>query len=597
MEIAQEIKTRRQAAEDYLATKRILWDNAEKLFHNQLNDSISSGAKSNVFDPKLSTLVIERGYRVMAQLATGKVKAISKNDLGATQLMNLILTKYVNPNANSQFDFLTKFRMTDIYSNVYGNFFGLVDWTIKKNGYIGPDLWLLNIRDVFPQVGAVSLEDSDYVIVRTWKPLSFFENLKKDKTFTNIDAIVKKLKDKTGSKQSRDARNTSMRDINQFPEGEPAKNKGYFEVLTQYEGDRWVDFCVDADMVFRDMPNPHDNGELPVVCKYSIPLLDDFMGMGDVERGGSMQMAINSVWNLYLDAVKMSIFPPVIINKDGVAIESSFKWGAAEKWIGKGNVQNVAMPLNLTPQGISTFNNTYNVANASLQNLFGTSNTDIAQGTDQTLGKTPQALKMQQNRENTRDNADRFYMEQFVESVMKKFANLISKKQSKALTIRIFDEEIEELKRSYPDIANIYDEKTGKVTIKKSQTGSTLYDYEVVSGSTFASDQKAQQENISQLIQMYIASMTPQGNLLVNQLKSEGYELKFGELMKKLISNSGIQDWDKILVEMTPNEMGDNVLQDHAQQFMQAMQGQNMNSIPPQPQGMPQGAPQGGMNG
>jgi hypothetical protein len=66
-EIADTIKTRRQAAEDYLRVKRIGWDQAEELFHNQLNDSISADTKAQVFDPTLSTLAIERSYRVMAR--------------------------------------------------------------------------------------------------------------------------------------------------------------------------------------------------------------------------------------------------------------------------------------------------------------------------------------------------------------------------------------------------------------------------------------------------------------------------------------------------------------------------------------------------
>ncbi|OFW53995.1 MAG: hypothetical protein A2163_07950 [Actinobacteria bacterium RBG_13_35_12] len=601
MDLIQEIKDRRQAAEDYLSTKRLSWDTAEKLFHNQLNDSISEGTKSQVFDPKLSTLAIERGYRVMSQLATGKVRAISKNDLGASKLMNLIIDKYVVPNANAQFDLLTKLRMMDMYSNVYGNFFALIDWAVKPNGYVGPDVWLLNIRDVFPQVGAVSLEDSDYVIVRTWKPLSYFENLRKEDGFKNIDKILAQLRGKGGDKQDKDSQSTSKREEEQYPQAAAAKDKGYFEVLTQFERDRWVDYCSEANMEFRDMPNPHEDNDLPVKCKYAIPLLDDFMGMSDFERGAPMQMVVNSVWNLYLDAVKMSIYPPVMINKDNVAAESSFKWGPAEKWLGRGAVDNIARTIQLTPKGIETFNNTYQIANAALLNLFGTTDTATTAETSPEFGKTPKALQMQQMRENTRDNSDRFFMEQFVKDLMRKFANLVSKKQKSAITMRLFADDIEELRRSYPDIDNMYDEKTGKVTIGTKSTGSILYDYEIVSGSTFAQDQKTQQENISQLIQLYLGSQTPQGNLLVQQLQQEGYKLKFGELMKKLISNSGIQDWDKILEEMTPQEIADSILQTHEQQFMQAMQGgQNIAEVLPQPQEQPppeQPIPQGGAFG
>lgn len=592
-DITNQIKERRQASEDYLKIKRLGWDQAEELFHNQLNDKVSQGTKSQVFDPKLSTLTIERSYRVMAQLQTGKVVGISKNDIGDALLKNLILEKYVIPNANSQFDFLTKMRMVDMYSNIYGNFFSLIDWNVSKNGYVGPDIWLLNIRDVFPQVGAVSLEDSDHVIVRTWKPLSYFESLKKDKGFANIPAIIDILKEKSSNKSQKDSRMSSMREQDQYPSADSPKGTGYYEVLTQYERDRWVDYCVDADMEFRDQKNPHEDEDLPVKCKYSIPLLDDFMGMSDFERGGSMQKLTNSIWNLYLDAVKMTIFPPILINKDNIASMSSLKMDAAAKWLVRNQINNSAQPINLSPQGISEFNNVYRTATASLLNLFGTTDTNVSQNTDPGFGKTPQALQMQAQRENTRDNADRFYQEQFLSQVMKKFCNLLSKKQSTAIKIRLFKEEIDDLARSYPEIKDTYDESTGKLTVKKG-SGSELYDYEIVTGSTYGVDQKTQQANLANLLTMFQSAQTPNGNSLVEQLKTDGYTFNFGELMKRIISNSGIQDWDKILTQMTPEEQGQQVLDAHSQQFQQAlmqMQG-NVAGTPPMPGGPePMGQP------
>lgn len=590
--LRDQILNRKNAAEDYLRTKRTLWDKVEKLAHNQLNDAVSGGAKSRVFDPKLMTLALERSFRVMAQLPTGKVRGVSKDDIGASKLKNLIIDKYVIPNANAQFDFLTKLRMVDLYSNIYGNFFVLVDWDIKENGYIGPDIWLLNIRDVFPQVGAVSVNDSDYIITRSWKPRSYFENLKKADGFKNVPLILEKLKDKGGSKQSKEDKEKSEREKAQYPEQVAAKEAGYFEILTQFEKDRWVDFCVDAELEFRDNKNPHNNNELPIECKYSIPLLDDFMGMGDFERGALMQMVVNSIWNLYLDACKMSIFPPTLLNKDSIASMSSIKLEAAAKWLLRGNVQNAAQPLNLTPQGVSTFNNTYQVANAALLNMFGTTDTSVTSQTEAGFGKTPKALNLQAQRENVRDNADRFYMEQFLGNVMKKMVNLISKKQSKGITQRLFKEEIEEIKRSYPEVEESLNQKTGELTIPKSKVGAIFQDYEIVSGSTYAVDQKAQQENLVMLMQMVREAQTPQGNTLMMQLEEDGYTLKFGELFKRIISNSGIQDWDKIVEEKTDEEREESILKQDAEKFMQVLQQfqgeQNLNQVPPEQAGIGQ---------
>jgi len=581
--LRDQILGRKEAAENYLRSKRDLWDDVEKLFHNQPISSIMDTTKSQVFDPKLTTLTLERGYRVMSQLPVGKVRAISSNDKATSAMMNMVLEKYVIPHANAQFDFLTKARMTDIYSNLYGNFFVLIDWDVKQNGYVGPDLWLLNIRDVFPQVGAVSIEDSDYIIVRTWKPLSYFENLSSQKGYKNVSKIVTKLKDISGSKQNRsESTDKTEREKNQYPSAVSAKKAGYFEVLTQYEKDRWVDFCVDADMEYRDIKNPHDNGELPVACKYSIPLLDDFMGMGDFERGKSMQMTVNSIWNLYLDATKMSIFPPVIINKDNVAAPSSFKYGAAEKWLSRGQINNVARAIDLSPKGIATFNNTYQVANAALLNMFGTSDTTVTSQTEAGFGKTPEALKMQGARENTRDNADRYYMERFLTTVLTKMVNLISKKQMGPIVFRLFGDDFEKMKRTNPEMEENYDEETGKITIDKKKTGSVLYDYEMVSGSTFAIDQKSQQENMVMLLQMLMN--TPQLGEAINQ---EGYTVKIGELFKRIIANSGIKDWDKVLEEKTEEEQADQILQADAERLAMTMeqmqQPANMNQIPAQP--------------
>ena len=588
--LSSEIISQKQDSFVNKKTKRELWDNLEKLFHGELNDSVSDKTKSRVFDPRMSSLLIERSYRVMAQLGIGKVIGIGSNDIGDAKLKNLLLEKYVVPNANSQFDFLTKLRMVDMYSNLYGSFDVLIDQNVKKNGYTGPDMWLLNKRDVFDQVGAVSLEDSDHIIIRTWRPISFFEGLKKADGFTNIPKIIEQLKKKAGSKNKRDSENMSKREENQYTDEAP---DGFYEVLTRYEKDRWVDVCADVDEEFRDIKNPQENDELPVARKYSIPLLDDADGMGDGERGMSMQMVQNSIWNLALDGAKISMMPPLLVNKDNIASMSSIKWGAAVKWLVRGgNINNAIQPIQVNPQNLNTFNNIFQAANASLLNVFGTSDTTVTQQQDAGYGKTPQALRMQQARENTRDNADRFFMEQFVTNVMRKMVNLLNKKQTSQISIRMFPEEIERIKRDYPEIDEHYNEEKGELTIPKGKKN-MMYDYEIVSGSTYALDQKAQQENLSKLLELYRTSQTPQGNILEMDLDRSGFKLNFGELFKRIVASSGIQDWDKILTEKTEQEKSETILNQDANTF-QSMLSQlgGTNQVPPMPQGqVPQGMP------
>lgn len=592
------ILEKKEAAEQSLSSKVQLWSEYENIWLGHPLDQGSTKSKSQVFDHKLSTLVLDRSARVMAQVQTGKVKAVSKNDEGASRLMNLTLDKYVIPNAKSQFDFLTKCRMVDLYSNIYGVFFVMVDWDVRPDGYVGPDMWLVPIRDIFPQVGAISLNDSDYVVVRTWQPLSWFESKKKDKSFKNITKVLTKLKNKSGDKQTRTSTQVSERESSAYPAGaQEAKGSGYFEVLSLYERDKWTDYVPAADEEIRERANPHENKELPLVAKYSIPLIDDMMGYGDFERGKTMQYATNSLWNMYLDSVKISIFPPTLINKDAIADQSSIKWGAAARWLmnGKGGLANAAQVLNLSPQGTQTFNNVYQVVTSSLLNMMGSSDTATSEKVDPGFGKTPQALKMQARRENARDNVDRFYMEQFLTEVGKRFVNLLSKKQASDIKIRMFEEEVEELASVYPEIAEMYDKDKGTLSIDKKKTGSIIYDYEVIAGSTYAEDQAQQQQNLMTFLQLLMqnAQPTPEGisSPMIAALKFENKTAKIGELITRILSSSGITDWDKIIVDDSkgaqnedPNKVADEMgaaFEQHLAQMMGGEQGIPVNQGDP----------------
>lgn len=581
------IQQRYDDADTYLSTKRALWEEVEDLFDGNLEDKLSNTTKSRVFDHKISTYILESEARVMAQIPTGKVKAISRNDELSSKLMNLILDKYIVPNANAQFPLLVKLRILHRLSKIYGSSFYMVDWDVKRNGYVGPDLYLLNIWNIFPQVGAQSLNDSDFIIVRTFRPMSWFEGLKKKDGFKNIDSVIKKLKDLSSDKTN-DTEKT-QREQNDYPDQEGTKGVGPYEVISMYERDRWVDSVPGCDFeVIRDRENPNKDGELPVGVKYAIPRDDDFMGMGDAERGRSMQYVINSSWNLGLDSAKMSIFPPVVFNKD-VIVKSSIKRVAGANWIARGNVDQAARAINLSPQGVQTLQAVYNLANASLLNHFGTTDTSVSSQTDTTFGKTPEALRQQGARENARDSWDRFYVELAITDIFKKMVNLMSNRQQGKVMVRMFDEEVTKLLNQYPELRDQWDEKKGVLKIDKKKTGSVLYDYEIVSGSSYQVDQNKQQENMLLFLELLMKYQP-----LLQILQQEGTKINFTELITRQIANSGIANWDKIVQTQDTSSPGaqedDSILQQHQEQFLQEVQklSGEMGNIPPQPGQVPQ---------
>ena len=590
----------------YISTKRGDWDDKEDIFFARLADDITSDeTKSQIHDPRLSTYVIERSGRVTSQLPRGKAVPISKSNRGKAKLMNLIMDKYVLPNANSQFPLLTKLKLMQVYSNVYGASFGLVDWVVdRKKGYVGPDLWLVGIRDFFPQIGAVSLEDSDYAMVSTIRSKSWLKTLDPD-LWQNIDKVLDGMADenlKSTSRSSMSSERISKRYSEYYTDDQESKENPYVEIVTRYERDKWITFLPDHGEIIRVIENPHQNGQLPIVSKYNFPVLEDFFGMGEFERGETLQKSLDSLINLYFDGVKMSLFPPLQINTDGVT-PSSIKMRPGSKWfVDRPNVD--VQPTQVSPRGLDTFVASYQYLLGALQNSQGTSETNIPMGVDATLGKTPQALKMQVARENVRDSMERFQMEQTVNQIMERFVNLEAKKMPSALVISLFGEEIDEIAVDFPDLIDVFEDgESGKVTINRDEIAGK-YIYEIDSGSMSRRDDASEVENLSQLLRQVIngAQVEPQTGKVVSPMlkaiEESGYKADIGELFKRIIIGAGVDNWDKIIVKIDPKEQqaktdAENLLRD-MNQVVGGAQGnqQGMGS----PQGVqPQQQPQ--MNG
>jgi hypothetical protein len=541
----------------------------EAMYIGKNLDSIT-GEETNasVYDPRLATMTIERCGRVMAQNPSGKSLAMSGDDKGKNMLMNLLQDKWVLPNANSQFTFLIKNRLWDLYSLIYGSMFALVD-RVDTDTYFGPDMWLLPIRHCRPQPGRFSIKDSDYFGVSTWVTKEWLLARNKD-TWKNIDKVLTKLKE--GGSQppgDKDSNERSFIETDRQPSVSKTKDFKLIEIYTEYRNDRWLTVAPqykDEQLVLRDIENPHGDDKIPVAAKYCFPMLDSIYGLGEFERGKTLQYALNSLWNLYLDGVKMSIFPPIQMVADDV-VPSSILMEPAAKWLLTKPGAKIET-FNASPQGINTFQNTYQFLLGAIQNLGGSSDTTVQQSTDQQMGKTPQALKMQAARESTRDAWDRFMMEESLQEVMSRFVNLTANGLDKNVELRLFSKEIKEIQAIYPDVTEYLDgSDRGKVSISKKLFENAKFDYEITKGSTYKADQQQENENITNLLNFTMQNY----QVLAPALQSNGKKVNIGELYQRSIISSGIQDWEKIVVDLTPQDQQGMQMMDQNQQMMQQL--------------------------
>lgn len=553
----------KQIGDEYTTDKAAIqtivdtFDEKESMLISKVEDSMSF--KSKVTDSRLSTIIWERAGRVMGQLPTGMVKALSVKDKGKSTLMDIILQRYIQPNANSQFSHLTKLRMWDLYSMVYGVMPMMYDYRIDDD-YVGPDCWLIPIRNWIPQKGKLTMQDSDYCHVVNYVSVRWLQTKLKAKNGdwekTALKYIIESAKE--GSKMQKESRDESYVENDRDQKSQGSKGKAsQVKIVTRYEAGsdgRWIMFCPDYEnKIIRDIANPHKNGKIPIVLKYCFPLVDSIYGLGDFERGKTLQYAMDSLINLYLDGVKMSVFPPTIMNPNGI-VASSVKYSPGARWLE--NIPNSIRPYNTNPQGLSTFQSTYQFLIGSILNQNGT--TDTAASSDSTsdpgFGKTPQALKLLQARENTRDNWDRFMMEQSVEELYDGFVNLVASKQPKPINLDLFDDEIDLIKAMHPDVSEILKEsESGSyaiLTISKDDIGDIKYKYYIDANSTNRKDDVAQSEALTNLL--VVVSKIPG---LSQELAKNGLKYNVGEHIKKIFSTSGVEGYDKILIGMTQEEI------------------------------------------
>lgn len=597
----------------FLAPVRRLWWDRERLLVARLADSYSQkSTRSHVTDSHITTLAFERQARVAAQLPTGTIYAVSSDTKAeeAAQLMNMVLNKYILPNANSQFDALTKIRMSGVYASVYGAQPIFYDYRIDDE-YIGPDFWLIPPRDFIPQPYKNSIRDCDWVMIATRVSLSYLEAILDRKSTSwdkgNIRKLIEEAKkgnvperDLDSSRRS-EVENTRVFSWPQADSGPSAR----VELVTKYEkgqNGQWITFAKDYKDIgaLRTIKNPHKSGRIPVVMRQCFPLVDSIWGLGDFERGITLQKAKDSLINLYLDGVKLSIFPPLKIDAT-VVTASTIKLQAGARWLMKD--LNAVQQFETNPASLSTFQGTYQFLTGALLTQFGTTDTQVnkADTGNPAFGKTPAAIEMLQDKEGARDNWDRFQLEMALQDLWSGMINLLSENQEKPVNFNIFKADVEQIMKQFGDIdpttgvtqppsylKPLGSQKAARLTVPKSLIKGQ-YQYIIDASSTLKAKEEDEQQQWVQLLAFYFSN--PQ--LIDQYLQQAGMKFQAGEAIKQAVFSTAISDPDKIITDMSDQKA--QLPQYDGEAMAQQVQDPDMANAVRQMFGQPGMQPGGGM--
>jgi len=502
---------------DYLSDKDIhdnyiaSFDEYEAMLIGQVYDSVSNSVSgSKITDSYTATLAIERAARVVGKLPEGMTESVAKADQGKAAFMDILRQKWIYPNANSQHKLDTKLRLWQLYSSVYGYMPMFYDWNISPTGYIGPDCWLWNPRNLIPQQGKVSISDMDYVTALTWLNRKALENIIDNETEGDgwdRPAIKELLDLAENTVTDNDNDRDTLVDRNRSLSG---KKKGIC-IATRYESGpdgEWISFAPDHSCVqIRKLKNPHKNGRIPFVVKYSQPLFDSFYGLGDFQRAKPLQFARDGLINFYFKGIKMNLIPPIIANANGVVKHTlDYREGAVMLETIPGSIRR----METSNAGLSTFQAVQSNLTGSLLSLFGTQNASMpgAETLNPSQGKTPAAIDLYNNKEATRDGQERQYLESAIEDLTDGFNSLMVNVGTEDIPVALFSKDIEAIKDAgLIDIVDLFSnfemnqtETGGKLTIKPEVLKGVEYRFNIKPGSTTKTNKDAQLAELERYI-------------------------------------------------------------------------------------------------
>ena len=528
------------------------FDAYEAMMISKTYDPVSKSTKNGITDSDAATMVIERSARVVGQLPTGEMTAAGKKDKGKALFMDILRQKWIYPNANAQRPFLDKIRLWEQYSGVYGFMPMYYDWDVSPTGYVGPNCWLWNPRNFIPQQGRYSIADMDYIHAISYLGHEEIENLIENWTEesgwdkANLQTLLEMAKNQSKSQDTKRDSYVERQRVN-------GSVRDRIQIVTRYEAGkdgRWITFSPDfACLQLRDIANPHKSGKIPFVIKPGIPLLDSFYGLSDMARAKPIQFAKDGLTNFYFQGIKMNIYPPTVVNAQGILKHTvSNEPGSIWEEI----IPNSARRLETSTAGLATYQAAMGQMSGALQNVFGTTTTqsNAASAMSPQFGKTPEAIKYQTGRESARDNQNRAYLQSAIEELMDGMLSLIPVMGTEQIPIDLFAADIEEIiKSGHEDITDILvpneSEQSGRLILDPKKLKGVEYRFNMDPDSTIKMDKDAQRQNLKDVMD----TLAKSANILQSIQESTGKVPNYEALLNQYAVLADLQGLEDLFIQ------------------------------------------------
>jgi hypothetical protein len=555
------------------------YDALEAMMLGSVYDSVSNSVDgSKITDNYAATLAKERADRVIAKLPDGETQSAGRADVGKSVFMDILRQKWVYPNANAQHPFLEKLALWQLGSDQYGWFPMFYDWTTSSTGYVGPDCWLWNPRNFIPQQGRVSIQDMDYATALTWlskKRLQDILDNPEEGDGWDRDALQELV-----SRTEKTAGNDTQKDTFIERDRAPGGTKRGICLATRYEAGpdgNWCTFAPDDGYIeVRKLKNPHKNGRIPFVIKYSQPLFDSFYGLGSFQLDKPLQFARDGLTNFYFANLKRNLAPGIIVNANGV-VKHTLDVTKANPVLME-TIPNSIRPMPTNTAGLSTYQAAQSALTGAMLARNGSQNASIpgADALNPSQGKTPAAINLYSDKEASTDGAARRRMEAAIEQLTDGFFSLIANIGTEDIPVSLFQDDIEDIRKAgMEDIVGLFSGNfkpdqtltAGDLTIKPGALKGVEYRFSIAPNSTAQVSKDAQRtaiENWMGTVSKFANSIQSDPRITIN----------WNEIMESYSKLSDIKGTDRFITfdpsKPSPEEQQAQMEQQKAQMAQQS---------------------------
>lgn len=392
----------------------ISFNEADELFRSYIDEN-KWPYDALIFDPRVFTFIFEKTSRLIANKPKAKLIPREGSDATSAKINNSLLD-YQWDMATNGGSMLNKWALMDINTRKYGASFALAKWRyeVDKKGrclFDGPEMQVLNNRDIAHDLTATSIENCNWIQVRQYVTFQDLERVNDNSRSSPVYKNLAQLRQAIGSDSTSGgggdsravnwiSRNRQISHLETDPVGKDLVFKTV-EVITEYRRDRWITFAPKHGVILRDIDNPYNNNELPIIMLKYLTIDDDLYGVSEIEPIKGLQKAINALLCQYLDEINQNLYSPIAIGP-GVR-QHTLEWGKGARWIMNNPMTDFRL-VESRSNAAQFFNNTYSVLVSAMMNSLGESSLGVSNMQPYQNDKTATEVKALQVQRNARDN-------------------------------------------------------------------------------------------------------------------------------------------------------------------------------------------------